>query len=118
MGTLYCHPKNAPTARPPHKKASVSKASWAGVLDFLGSGSGMRISGVLFKTAFYPAPSVRPAPAPLKGDRFDDVIVRLSAMTEPNEIAAGTIKFFALRETDRMPLSSLGTVDAKAGMQR
>ena len=82
---LYCQPRNAATARPPYKKASVSKASSAGVLDFRGSGSGMRNSGLLFKRAFHPAPAVRPSPAALKGDRFDDVVMRRS----PRQAYAG-----------------------------
>jgi len=54
-------------------------------------------SGVLFKRAFHPAPAIGPAPAALKSDRFHNVIVRFRPVPKPDEIAAGTIEFIALR---------------------
>lgn len=94
---LYCQPKNAATATPAHKKATVSNASWPGVLDFLGSWSGMGISGVLLKGTFHPAPAIGPFPAALKRNRFHEVIIHSRSMLKPNEIAAWAIEFFTLR---------------------
>jgi hypothetical protein len=54
-------------------------------------------SGVLSKAAFHPAPAIGPTPAALKSDRFDNVIVRFRPVPKPDEIAAGTIEFIALR---------------------
>src|SRR5262249_34632319 len=76
--------------------------------------SGMGVSSVLFEGAFHPAPGVGPSPAALKGDRFHDISIRGGAVLEADEIAAGTIEFFALGQADCMPLPRLGAIEREA----
>ena len=75
-------------------------------------------SGVLFKRAFHPAPAVRPTPAALKRDRFDDVIVRFGSVPKPDEIATRTVEFVALREANGMPLPCLRAVQRHSVLHR
>jgi hypothetical protein len=52
---------------------------------------------VLFKRALHPAPAIRPSPATLECDRFDEIVIDPCAVPKLDEIAARAIEFLTLR---------------------